>query len=201
MLFGNAHIEESFRKALCKFDETGALVSSLSVGDTYVPGEEIEIIEEQSVEAHLDEWLEAIDWIAASGRYDGLVELLGGKPTPAIGFAMGLERLIELSRERLDREPDVDADVYVIVTNDRYTATALGIAESVRDARRHRRVMCHCGGGSMKSQMKKADRSGARVAMIIGDDEFENGTVTIKPLRDKSEQRTVPRTEGLRCTG
>ena len=131
--------------------------------------------------------------VCAGGRYDGLVELLGGKPTPAIGFAMGLERLIELARERLERADDPDADVYVIVTDDRYIADAFGLAESVRDAEPAWRVMCHCGGGSMKSQMKKADRSGAQAALIIGDDEYRDRTVTLKPLRDDSQQQTMAR--------
>lgn len=135
--------------------------------------------------------------VCAGGRYDGLVELLGGKPTPAIGFAMGLERLIELARDSLNREPDTDADVYVIVTDGQFTSDALALAESLRDAQRTWRVISHCGGGSMKSQMKKADRSGARVAMIIGEEEFANGTVTIKPLREQTEQDTIPRCDSI----
>lgn len=135
--------------------------------------------------------------VCAGGRYDGLVELLGGKPTPAIGFAMGLERLIELASERLQRDADPDADVYVVVTDERYIADALGLAESVRDAEPTWRVMCHCGGGSMKSQMKKADRSGARAALIIGDDEHTDGTVTVKPLRAEAQQQTLARTSAV----
>lgn len=131
--------------------------------------------------------------VCAGGRYDGLVELLGGKPTPAIGCAMGLERLIELARERLERDADPDADVYVVVTDERYIAAALALAESIRDAEAGWRVMSHCGGGSMKSQMKKADRSGARAALIIGDDEYRDGTVTVKPLRADAQQQTLAR--------
>ena len=135
--------------------------------------------------------------VCAGGRYDGLVELLGGKATPAIGFAMGLERLIELAHDSLERAVDPDANVYVIVTDDRYIADALGLAEAVRDAEPGWRVVCHCGGGSMKSQMKKADRSGATAALIIGDDEYKDGTVTMKPLRDDSQQRTLARTAAV----
>jgi len=131
--------------------------------------------------------------VCAGGRYDGLVELLGGKPTPAIGFAMGLERLIELAGAHLTQETDTDADVYVIVGDSAYAAEALGLAESVRDADPQWRVNCHCGGGSIKSQMKKADRSGAQVALIIGERESADGTVTVKPLRRQSEQLTVTR--------
>lgn len=131
--------------------------------------------------------------VCAGGRYDGLVELLGGKPTPAIGCAMGLERLIELARERLERAADPDADVYIVVTDERYIAEALALAESIRDAEAGWRVVSHCGGGSMKSQMKKADRSGARAALIIGDDEYRDGTVTVKPLRADARQQTLAR--------
>lgn len=135
--------------------------------------------------------------VCAGGRYDGLVELLGGKPTPAIGFAMGLERLIELARGRLERAADPDADVYIVVSDERYLADAFGLAETVRDAEPAWRVMCHCGGGSMKSQMKKADRSGAQVALIIGDDEYSEGTVTVKPLRADSTQQTLARASAV----
>ncbi len=131
--------------------------------------------------------------VCAGGRYDGLVELLGGKPTPAIGFAMGLERLLELAEARLARDDDPDADVYIVFTDTAFTAAALTLAESLRDAEYSWRVVCHFGGGSMKSQMKKADRSGARVAVIIGDQEFRDGTVTVKPLRSDAAQETVAR--------
>ena len=129
--------------------------------------------------------------VCAGGRYDGLVELLGGKPTPAVGFAMGIERLLELAAQRLTRDSDPDADIYVINLDAAYTATAMALAERLRDADPRWRVLLHCGGGSMKSQMKKADRSGAEVAVIIGEDEFRQGTVTVKPLRGAAEQRNV----------
>ncbi len=135
--------------------------------------------------------------VCAGGRYDGLVELLGGKPTPAIGFAMGLERLIELASGRLSRDRKDDANIYIISTSEEYSAEALLFAETIRDVKAHWRVVCHCGGGSLKSQMKKANRSGAQIALIIGDQEHAEETVTIKPLRNQAEQFTVQRSASI----
>ncbi len=129
--------------------------------------------------------------VCAGGRYDGLVEMLGGRETPAIGFAMGLERLIELISTS---EPDIDsatADVYLLGADERFSGVALLLADRIREAFPPLRVQVHCGGGSMKSQFKKADRSGAKVALILGGDEIESGQVTIKFLRDQSEQFSV----------
>jgi histidyl-tRNA synthetase len=134
--------------------------------------------------------------VCAGGRYDGLVEQLGGKPTCAVGFAMGVERLI-LLLETLDLIPDSvngDADVYVTAMGDATVAPALALAESLRDQLPGRVVVTHCGGGSFKSQMKKADRSGARYAVILGENELANGTVGLKPLRSEEPQRELPRT-------
>ena len=134
--------------------------------------------------------------VCAGGRYDDLVELLGGKPTPAIGFAMGLERLIELTASAVDCEAAAAADVYIVISDQRYTAEGLLLAESVRDRNPRWRVVCHCGGGSIKSQMKRANRVGAQVALIIGEQEHSDGTVTVKPLREQAAQTTVPRERG-----
>jgi histidyl-tRNA synthetase len=135
--------------------------------------------------------------VCAGGRYDGLVELLGGKPTQAIGFAMGLERLVELSKQRLSRDNQGDVDVYLISTSEAFLADVLSYAESIRDADSRWRVIYHCGGGSLKSQMRKADRSGAQLALIIGDQEYAETTVTIKPLRNQADQFTVPQSESI----
>ena len=132
--------------------------------------------------------------MCAGGRYDGLVEQLGGRPTPAVGFAMGLERLI-LLLETLELVPghvNSNADVYVVAMGDDAVAQALSLAENLRSALPTRAVVSHCGGGSFKSQMKKADRSGARYAVILGDNELHNGTVALKPLRDNEDQRELP---------
>jgi len=135
--------------------------------------------------------------ICAGGRYDGLVQQLGGKPTVAVGFAMGLERLI-LLLETLNLVPDDvnnQADVYVTAMGEQSVATAMAIANTLRNELPGKVVITHCGGGSFKSQMKKADRSGARYAVILGESEVANGTVGLKPLRDDQPQQEVSQTE------
>ena len=131
--------------------------------------------------------------VCAGGRYDGLVEQLGGKPTPACGFAMGVERLVTLVRES-GGEPVLEGiDVYVVHQGEAASRLAPRVAEGLRDQGID--VLFHCGGGSFKSQMKKADASGASFAVIIGDDEANAGEVTLKPLRAtdgiQNEQKRV----------
>ncbi len=135
--------------------------------------------------------------ICAGGRYDGLVQQLGGKPTVAVGFAMGLERLI-LLLETLNLIPeDVNnqADVYVTAMGDQSVASAMAIANTLRNELPGKVVITHCGGGSFKSQMKKADRSGARYAVILGENEVANRTAGLKPLRDDQPQQEVSQSE------
>ena len=123
--------------------------------------------------------------VCAGGRYDGLVEQLGGKATPACGFAMGVERLVTLIRES-GGEPEIPGpDVYVVHQGDAASRMAPRVAEGLRDQGID--VLFHCGGGGFKSQMKKADASGATFAIIIGDDEANAGEVTLKPLRSNGE--------------
>ncbi|WP_461437666.1 histidine--tRNA ligase [Marinobacter nauticus] len=131
--------------------------------------------------------------ICAGGRYDGLVEQLGGKPTVAVGFAMGLERLI-LLLETLELVPEHvnnQADVYVTAMGGQAVAPAMALAETLRNELPGRIVVSHCGGGSFKSQMKKADRSGARFAVILGENEVAQATAGLKPLRDDQPQQEV----------
>lgn len=127
--------------------------------------------------------------VCAGGRYDGLVEQLGGKPTPAVGFAMGIERLILLIEQE---RPELSApvDVYVMAMGN-VLAPTMALSEHLRDALPGRAIQLHCGGGSFKSQMKKADRSGAAVGLIMGEDELASGVVTVKPLRGQGEQVQV----------
>ncbi|MBT0961129.1 histidine--tRNA ligase [Denitromonas iodatirespirans] len=127
--------------------------------------------------------------VCAGGRYDGLIEQLGGKPAPAAGFAMGVERLLALWQS-CGGEPEREVpDLYVVHQGDVALRFAFRIAE---DMRAHGfSVLFHCGGGSFKAQMKKADGSGAPCALIIGDDEAAAAEVTLKPLRDGGEQRRV----------
>lgn len=119
--------------------------------------------------------------ICAGGRYDGLIEQIGGKPQPACGFAMGVERLLALLQEDGMENPPLSLDVYVVHQGELADGMASRVAEQLRDA--GLRVLLHCGGGGFKSQMKKADGSGAACAVIIGDDEARAGLVTLKPLR------------------
>ncbi|UYG03124.1 histidine--tRNA ligase [Halomonas sp. LR3S48] len=131
--------------------------------------------------------------VCAGGRYDGLVEQLGGKPTPAVGFAMGIERLI-LLLETLELVPDAalaELDLYVLPMDDGATARAMLLAERVRSELPELRVQLHCGGGSFKSRIKKADRSGARLALLLGEDELALGRATLKFLREEREQLSL----------
>lgn len=135
--------------------------------------------------------------VCAGGRYDGLVEQLGGKPTDAVGFAMGLERLI-LLLDTLGLVPahvNNDADVYVTAMGEMAISASMAIAEELRNGLPGKVVVAHCGGGSFKSQMKKADRSGARYAVILGENELASGNVGLKPLRDDQPQLDVARAE------
>ncbi|WP_111655840.1 histidine--tRNA ligase [Isoalcanivorax indicus] len=129
--------------------------------------------------------------VCAGGRYDGLVTQLGGKPTPAVGFAMGVERLI-LLLEQQPPELRPDAELYIVSSD---AGAALRLAEALRDTLPGQRIRCHCGGGSFKSQMKKADQSGARYALILGETELAEGLVTVKPLRQDGEQQQVRQAE------
>lgn len=135
--------------------------------------------------------------VCAGGRYDGLVTQLGGQPTPAVGFAIGLERLVLL----LDtlQHPDVaaEADIYLVVDESAVTQ-ALLVAETLRNNLTNCRIVSHCGGGSFKSQMKKADKTGARIALLFGADEAAQQTVTVKWLQT-GEQKTLPQADLLAC--
>jgi len=131
--------------------------------------------------------------VCAGGRYDGLVEQLGGRQTPAVGFAMGVERLV-LLLEELEAVPAAArqlVDVYMIGIGDENLAPAMAVAEALR-ADAGINVQLHCGGGSFKSQMKKADRSGAHLAVLMGSEEREAGEVAVKPLRSAAEQIRLP---------
>jgi histidyl-tRNA synthetase len=128
--------------------------------------------------------------VCAGGRYDGLVEQLGGRSTPAVGFALGLERLVEL----LALAGDTGAapiDAYLVAVGEQAQAEAQVLAERLRDALPNLRLLAHCGGGSFKSQFKRADKSGARYALILGETELERGIVGVKPLREETGQQEL----------
>ena len=131
--------------------------------------------------------------VCAGGRYDGLVEQLGGKPTPAVGFAMGIERLV-LMLETLQVAPEesAQADIFIVSMGEKADIEALKIAEQLRDAMPSVKVLINCGGGSFKSQFKKADKSGASLAIVLGEDELQQAQAAVKPLRaGQGEQEMV----------
>ncbi len=130
--------------------------------------------------------------ICAGGRYDGLVEQLGGKATPAFGFALGIERLV-LMLTSLEKAQNIrpQVDVFVAMLGDGVDIKANQLAELWRDQVSDIRIQCHCGGGNFKKQMKRADKSGANIAIILGEDEINAQTVTIKYLRAKKEQLSM----------
>jgi histidyl-tRNA synthetase len=125
--------------------------------------------------------------VCAGGRYDGLLEQVGGKPAPACGWAMGIERLLALVSDSGERPCP---DVYLVNQGERAARAAFRVAEALREAGFS--VTQHCGGGSFKSQMKKADASGAPVAVILGDEEAQAGEAGIKALREERGQFRVP---------
>ena len=131
--------------------------------------------------------------VCAGGRFDALVDQLGGKPVPAAGFAVGLERLLELVRDQL--EPQYLPHAYLVLVGEAAQAQGVILAENLRSAQPEFRLLTHCGGGSFKSQFKRADKSGAQVALVLGDDEVAQGTVGLKYLREARLQETVPQNE------
>ena len=129
--------------------------------------------------------------VCAGGRYDGLVEKLGGRSTPAIGWAMGVERLVGLFEKCGGNAPDNSPDVYVVAVGDAALAKGFEIAEKLRQAIDGIRVELNLGGGSFKSQLKRADKSGAEFAVVLGDDEVAENRAGLKPLRTDEDQLHV----------
>jgi histidyl-tRNA synthetase len=128
--------------------------------------------------------------VCAGGRYDGLVEIQGGKSWPGVGFAMGLERLVELMRTQAEPEK-ITPHVYLVMAGEGTITGGLQLAEKLREAVSGIRVQSNLGGGSFKSQFKRADRSGAPLALVFGEDELRRGQVTIKHLRSDTEQENI----------
>ncbi|MCK4703955.1 MAG: histidine--tRNA ligase [Gammaproteobacteria bacterium] len=127
--------------------------------------------------------------VCAGGRYDGLVEQLGGKASPAAGFAIGMERLLSLMEEIGVSFQEKPVDVYLLPRSSDNIELSLSLAEKLRDALPELKIQMHCGGGSIKSQMKKADKSGAELVLLIGED--ESGRIVVKYLRDEREQQLI----------
>lgn len=124
--------------------------------------------------------------VCGGGRYDGLIEQLGGKPTPALGYAIGLERTILLLQQTMNNS--YHPHIYFIVDGENATKTAFTVSNNLRDHIENLRLVMHCGGGNMKNQFKKADKSGAIIALILGEQELNNGTIGIKFLREDKPQ-------------
>ncbi|MBK1673790.1 histidine--tRNA ligase [Ectothiorhodospira shaposhnikovii] len=130
--------------------------------------------------------------VCAGGRYDGLVAQLGGRPTPAAGFAMGVERLLSLLEEGGGLPRASTPQAYLILAGEGTMAAGMALAETLRSAIPELRLLVNCGGGSIKAQLKRADRSGAAAALILGEAELAAGQVSVKPLRDPDRpQATV----------
>ena len=129
--------------------------------------------------------------VCSGGRYDGLVEKLGGRATPAIGWAMGIERFVALYEACGGETPATDADVYIAAFGEGTLERVFVLAEELRDKVTGIRVELNLGGGSFKSQMKRADKSGAEFALILGEQELADGCIGIKPLRSTGEQISV----------
>jgi len=142
------------------------------------------------------EWLTdalgAQDAICSGGRYDGLFGQLGGDPTPAIGWAMGQERVVALMAQADATLAQAPPHVFVIIVGEQAESAGLRLAERLRDAHPRLRVQASVGGGNFKSQFRRADRSGATVAVILGEDEMQRGVVAVKPLRSQGAQVECP---------
>lgn len=130
--------------------------------------------------------------VCGGGRYDGLVEQLGGHATPSIGFAMGLERLVLLVQEVNPNVPAKSAvDIYVVYQGEGATLAAFELAEKVRSELPHLNTMLHCSSGNFKKQFKRADKSGATLALVIGESEVQNKQVVVKHLQGGTDQQTL----------
>jgi len=129
--------------------------------------------------------------VCAGGRYDGLVAQIGGKPTPAVGFAMGIERLMALVLDQKLLPYRSQADVYLVAVGEAAQRPAFALAEQLREALPTLKVQLNTGGGSFKSQFKKADKSGAAYALILGEEEVARRQVGVKPLRGQGAQEQV----------
>ena len=131
--------------------------------------------------------------ICGGGRYDGLVEMIGGRSTPGVGFGIGIDRVALLVREKSPLKGQKGVDIYIASVGSEARREALLLAEELRDSEPCPIIIVHCGDGKLKNQMKKADQSGAGLVLILGEDELRENKVSIKNLRDESEQLSIDR--------
>jgi len=135
--------------------------------------------------------------VCAGGRYDGLTEQLGSKPAPGVGWALGVERLLELIKDK-DTAPEAPhAHIYMVLAGDSAVQAGLQLAEEIRTAQPGWRIVTNPSGAGLKSQFKRADKSGADVALVLAEAEIAAGTVGLKLLREQTDQQTVPRPQLL----
>ena len=183
------HSSEHFNELMDILDQTG-----------------VEYVVNQRLVRGLDYYCHTVfEWVTESlgaqgtvcggGRYDGLVEQLGGKANFAAGFSMGCERLVSMLVDQQLAPPPADCDVYLLMRGENSVARAQQLAESMRDAMPRLNLVVHAGAGSFKSQMRKADKSGARIAIILGESELAAGTVAVKYLREQRDQVEIAQTE------
>ncbi len=132
--------------------------------------------------------LGAQDAVCSGGRYDGLFAQLGGEPTPAIGWAMGQERVVALMAQAQASPALIAPHIFLVVVGERAESAGLRLAEQLRDAHPGLRIHTNVGGGNFKAQFRRADRSGAQIAIVLGEDEMQRGVVAVKPLRSEGEQ-------------
>ncbi len=133
--------------------------------------------------------------VCSGGRYDGLVEKLGGRATPAVGWAMGMERLVDLFEACGGQAPSQNADIYVVAVGDGAIEQAFAVAEELRDRIAGVHIDVNLGGGSFKTQMKRADKSNADYALVLGETEIAEQRIGLKPLRSSEDQISVARNE------
>jgi histidyl-tRNA synthetase len=193
-LLGEAPLLHDFlgAESLAHFDEFRRLLERLGVAYVVNP----RLVRGLDYYCHsVFEWvtdaLGAQGTVCAGGRYDGLVEIQGGKAWPGVGFAMGQERLVELMRMQVAAEAEAP-HVYLVMAGQGTVEDGLAIAERLRENVPGLRIQSNLGGGSFKAQFKRADRSGASLAVVLGEDEIRQGQATVKPLRSQEAQQQIP---------
>ena len=130
--------------------------------------------------------------VCAGGRYDSLVQQLGGKSTSAAGFALGIERLVALMGDMGISVPGYEPNVYMVLVGEQAQKKGLLLAEQLRDKLKGMRLQVNCSGGNFNKQLKRADKSGARIALLLGEDELKNDTIGFKYMKGEAEQETIP---------
>ena len=185
----DAHSTDHFNELTDILDQTGV---SYEINQRLVRGLDYYC---HTVFEWVTESLGAQGTVCGGGRYDGLVEQLGGKANFAAGFSMGCERLVSMLIDQDLAPAQAGCDVYLLMRGDNSVARAQQLAESVRDAMPGLNLVVHAGAGSFKSQMRKADKSGAQMAIILGESELAAGTVAVKYLREQHDQVEIAQSE------